>query len=429
MPKSDLQTVEQLLSHQTVEVIERAHLRRRLLRRRLLRRGEGLRVKLGIDPTAPDIHLGFAVVLRKLRAFQDLGHTAVLIIGDATARIGDPSGRSKTRPVLHHDEILANEKTYLRQMGKIINLASVEIRHNNEWFYRLSFADLVNLTKNFAAGLPKQSEGRSFTEFTEVVDNVLQKFTVARILERDDFQKRLKAGSPIGLHELLYSALQAFDSVAVKADVEIGGTDQTFNLLAGRDLQPHFQQPPQDVLTVPLLVGLDGKEKMSKSLGNYIGITEAPDAMVGKLMTIPDAVIADYARLAADWPEEKVKELPRRLKKENPRDVKLEVARDTAALYHGPAAAKRAAAEWLRVFHKKELPRKIPTRKLRTGDWNTADLLVAAGLALSKSEARRLIAQGGVRQSGTRVGRDAKTLSIQKGDLLQAGKRKFVRVG
>lgn len=395
MPRPRADVVDELLTHNVAEVVDRANLRARLLR------GEKLRVKLGIDPTAPDIHLGLAVVLRKLREFQDCGHTAVLIIGDSTARIGDPSGRSKTRPVLRHDEIIANEKTYLRQIGKVIDLTNAEVRHNNEWFYRPSFANLIDL---------------------------LQKFTVARILERDDFQKRLKARSPIGLHELLYPVLQAFDSVAVKADIEIGGTDQTFNLLAGRDLQPHFQQPPQDVLTVPLLVGLDGKEKMSKSLGNYVGITESSDDMIGKLMTIPDMVISDYARLAADWPEAKVDALSKRVKKENPRDVKLIIARDVVALYHGAAKAKQAASEWLRVFHRKELPRKIPAKTLRVGSWDIADLLVAAGLVASKGEAKRVLAQGGVRQNELRVEPNVQNLTITKGDLLQVGKRNIVRI-
>lgn len=396
MPKPSPTAVDRLLTHNVEQVIEKARLRARLLK------GEKLRVKLGIDPTAPDIHLGFAVVLRKLREFQELGHTAVLIIGDATARIGDPSGRSKTRPVLHHDEILANEKTYLQQMGKVLDLNKVKVHRNNEWFYKPSFADIIK---------------------------ILQGFTVARILERDDFQKRLKAGSPIGLHEILYPALQAFDSVAVKADVEIGGTDQTFNLLAGRDLQPHFNQPSQDILTTSLLVGLDGKEKMSKSLGNTVGITDPPDEMFGKLMTIPDAVIPDYARLAADWPDAKMKALPKRLEKENPRDVKLEIARDVVALYHGTAAAKNAAAEWLRVFHKKELPEDIPVKKLKKGEWDITALLVAAGLATSKSDARRLVAQGGVQHNGARVNPGTTALTIAQGDLLQVGKRKFVRVG
>lgn len=397
MPKPSPDAVDHLLAHNVEQVIETAH-----LRARLLQPSEKLRVKLGIDPTAPDIHLGLAVVLRKLREFQDLGHAAVLVIGDATARIGDPSGRSKTRPVLSGDEITANEKTYLQQVGKIIDLNKAEVRHNNEWFYKLSFVDLVAL---------------------------LQKFTVARILERDDFQKRLRAKGAIGLHELLYPALQAYDSVAVKADVELGGTDQTFNLLAGRYLQPHSKQPSQDMLTTTLLVGLDGKEKMSKSLGNTVGITDPPGEMLGKLMTIPDAVISDYARLAADWSEEKAKELPKRLKKENPRDVKLEIARDVVALYHGATAAKRAADEWLRVFHNKELPEGIPTKKLRKGEWDITELLVAAGLATSKSDARRLVAQGGVQHNERRISPQAAKLTISTGDLLQVGKRKFVRVG
>lgn len=394
MPETSSEAIEHLLTHNVEQVVEEAHLRARLLK------GEKLRVKLGIDPTAPDIHLGFAVVLRKLREFQDLGHTIVLVIGDATARIGDPSGRSKTRPVLKKNDIAANEKTYLQQVGMILD--RVEVRHNSAWFSKLSFIELTEL---------------------------LQKFTVARILERDDFQKRLKAQNPLGLHELLYPLLQAYDSVEVKADVEIGGTDQTFNLLAGRDLQPHFEQAPQDILTTLLLVGLDGKEKMSKSLGNTVGITEPPEEMFGKLMTIPDANIDDYARLAADWPEDRLRTLARRLKGENPRDIKLEVARDIVALYHGTAAAQEASTEWLRVFHDKELPKDIPTKSLRVGLWDVAELLVASSLASSKTEARHLVAQGGVQQNKTPLPADTKTLTIATGDLLQVGKRKLVRVG
>lgn len=395
MRKDRLAAVGRLLTHHVVTVVDRGHLRARLLR------GEKLRVKLGADPTAPDLHIGHGVVLRKLREFQDLGQTVVFIIGDGTARVGDPSGRSKTRPPLAREEIHANADTYLKQVGTFIDVRKAEVHFNSEWLDTLRFADLLNL---------------------------MGAFTVARLLERGEFAKRMRAKSPIGFHELLYPVLQGYDSVAVRADMELGGTDQTFNLLAGRDVLAHLKKPPQDILTVPLLVGLDGKEKMSKSLGNAVGITESPDSMVGKLMTIPDAVIADYARLGADWPEDKVKALTQRLKRENPRDVKLDVARAIVALYHGVPAARQAAGEWLRVFHQKELPKKVPAKKLRYGTWDIAELLVAAGLSISKSEARRLVAQGGVRHHDTRVGRDTQTLSIKKGDLLQVGKRKFARV-
>lgn len=395
MAKVDPLAVDRLLAHNTVEVIDRAHLRARL------QRGEKLRVKLGMDPTAPDLHLGHAVILRKLRAFQDLGHIAVLIVGDATARIGDPSGRSKVRPPLSDRAIATNAKTYFTQAGKVLRLSTAEVRRNSEWLDALKFVDLLRL---------------------------LGKFTVARVLEREDVAARMKQGTPVGLHELLYPILQAYDSVAVKADVELGGTDQTFNLLAGRDLQPSFQQPAQDILTTKLLVGLDGKDKMSKSLGNTVGITELPDSMVGKLMTIPDSALSDYARFAAEWSDAQGDALARRVKKENPRDIKLEIARDVVAQFHGAAAAQKATAEWLRVFHQKELPKKIPRSTLRAGAWNVDALLVTAGLVSSKSEAKRVHAQGGVRLNEIRVDSDVKDLTIKSGDLLQVGRRKFVRI-
>lgn len=395
MPKADAEAVEHLLTHNVSDVHDRAHLRARLLGK------EKLRVKLGVDPTAPGLHLGHGILLRKLAEFQALGHTVVFVIGDVTGRIGDPSGRMKARPPVDDEEIAINARTYFEQVGRFLSVKRADVRTNSEWLNSLSFKSVLEL---------------------------LSKFTVARVLEREDFQRRLERETPIGLHELLYPVLQAYDSVAARADLEVGGTDQTFNLLVGRDLQPYFHQPPQDILTVPLLVGLDGKEKMSKSLGNAVGVTEPPDDMLGKLMTIPDAVIPDYARLAADWPDDRVKKLPRRLQKEHPRDVKLEVAQNVVELYHGNTAAERAAAEWLRVFHKKELPSNVPKKKLKRGSWNIAELLVAAGLALSKSEARRLVAQGGVQHNEVRLSGDTQTLVLKKGDLLQVGKRKFVRV-
>lgn len=395
MAKVNAAAVDQLLAHHVVDVIDRAHLRTRLLR------GEQLRVKLGIDPTAPDIHLGFMVVLRKLRAFQEAGHTAVLVIGDTTALIGDPTNRKKTRPPLSPAEIHANTETYLAQVGRVLDLRRAVVRRNSEWLSLLKLPDIIKLA------------------------SVL---TVAHVLERDDFKKRLKARAEVRLHELFYPLAQAYDSVAVRADVELGGTDQLWNILTGRELQQKLGQQPQDILTTALLVGLDGKEKMSKSLGNDIGITESPDSIIGKLMTIPDAVIYDYARLAANWSVDVLKKLPARLQQDNPRDVKLAVARDTVALYYGDIPAKQAAAEWLRIFHKKELPQTIPTKKLRAGRWDVVDLLLAVELASSKSGARRLVAQGGVRLNGARVSAGVGTISIEHGTLLQVGKRKFVRV-
>ncbi len=359
---------------------------------RKLELGRPLRVKLGIDPTAPDIHLGFAVVLRRLAAFQRCGHVSVLIVGDYTARIGDPSGRSDERRILPNEVLDANAKRFAEQAYKILDRERTEIRFNGEWLGQLSYEEIVNLSRTI---------------------------TVARLLERDDFRARFVRHEPISLSELLYPVMQAYDSIAVSADVELGGNDQYWNLLTGRDVMEHFGLEPQVVLTLPLLVGIDGREKMSKSKGNYVGIAEPPEDQFGKLMSIPDDVLDDYWRLCLD------EEPPAG----EPMEVKLELARRIVALYHDEEAAQRAEEHFTRVVREHRPPADVPEERLPKGDQLhlPAVLVFALGLA-STSEARRLIQQGGVRVDGAVV----KELDVPRerleNALLQAGKRRFVRL-
>jgi tyrosyl-tRNA synthetase len=369
-----------------VDVIPRDELNRRL------RSGESLRVKLGIDPTAPDIHLGFVVVLKKLREFQDLGHTAVLVVGDYTARVGDPSGRSKTRPVLSPEEIEANTRTYLEQAYLVLDPEKTEVRRNSEWLAGLSLADVI--------------------EFTRAT-------TVARILERDDFSKRFSAGDPITLTELLYPLMQAYDSVALDADVELGGTDQLYNLLMGRHVMEYYGKRPQGVLTTPLLVGTDGAMKMSKSLGNYIGVTDPPNEMFGKVMNIPDHLMPDYYSLLLD----------RSMPDAEPVEQKRELARSIVRMFHG----ENAAAEAERTFDavvRRQVPEKVPEVELSgDGELWIVDLITLAGFASTNGEARRFIRGGAVRLDGEVIGDE--TLSLEGGDVigkvLQVGKRRYAR--
>jgi len=339
-----------------------------------------------MDPTAPDIHAGHLVVLDVLRLFQDEGHTAVLIVGDYTARIGDPSGRSETRPVLSREQVEANAQTYLDQAYRVLDRDRTEVRRNSEWLEGMTAADILHL---------------------------LGTQTLQSVLQREDFAKRLKEGHPVGAHEILYPFSQAYDSVAVDADLEIGGTDQLFNLLYGRDIMRAYGKTPQDVAVFPLLEGLDGVNKMSKSLGNYIGITEPPDEVYGKVMSIPDELTARYARLLLGRPE-----LPA-----NPRDAKAEVARGLVERLHGAEAAAAAEAEWDRRFRQRELPSEL--RELRASRPNLITALLEAGFAKSASEARRLLQQGGVRVNGDKVAED---VTLADEDVVSAGKRNFVRV-
>ncbi|MCE5202963.1 MAG: tyrosine--tRNA ligase [Actinomycetia bacterium] len=371
-----------------------------------LERGRPLRVKLGVDPTAPDLHLGHAVPLRKLRQFQDLGHMVVLIIGDFTALIGDPSGRNTTRPALSREQIETNAQTYVAQAFKVLDPAKTELVRNSEWLAPLTFEDLLRLAS---------------------------KFTVARILERDDFQKRYREGIGISLHELLYPIAQAYDSVAIAADVELGGTDQLFNLLAGRELMEKLGVEPQVCLTLPLLEGTDGFQKMSKSYGNYIGLTEEPGEMFGKVMSIPDEVMIKYYRLCTSLAVDEVEEIESRLASgaEHPNAAKRRLAREIVSLYHSPKAAAEAEEAFDRVFRQHQLPEDIPEFQVDLTDpVYLPALLSAIGLTATNGEARRLIDQGGVRISGSVVpsGGYHFARSVVDGAVVQAGRRRFARV-
>jgi len=373
-----------------------------------LGQGRPLRVKLGVDPTAPDLHLGNAIVLRKLRQFQDLGHQAILVIGDFTGLIGDPSGKSETRPALTPEEIRRNVETYRDQYSLILDPDRTRVVFNSEWLRPMTFYDVIKLA------------GRT---------------TVHRILERDDFEKRFREHLPIHLHELLYPLCQAYDSVAIEADVELGGTDQKFNNLMGRELQREVGQEPQVVLLTPLLPGLDGVQKMSKSLGNAIGITEPPNEMYGKVMSLPDALMIPYFEYCTLVPLAEVREIEAALRegRAHPRDVKQRLAREITATYHGEAAARAAEQEFARVFTGRELPEEIPDvtlsrQKLRQGTLRLVHLLAELGLVESNSEARRLISQGGVSLDGRRVDDVDAEIAVHDGLLVRVGRRRFARV-
>jgi tyrosyl-tRNA synthetase len=367
--------------------------------------GRSLRVKLGVDPTAPDLHLGHAVPLRKLRQFQDLGHTVVLIIGDFTALIGDPSGRNSTRPPLTVEQIDENATTYIEQAFRILDPDRTELRRNSDWLGKLGFADLLRLTS---------------------------RFTVARILERDDFAKRYSGQQSISLHEFLYPVAQAYDSVAVEADIEIGGTDQLFNLLAGRELMEKSGMEPQVCLTLPLLEGTDGVQKMSKSYGNYIGLTDEPDEMFGKVMSIPDELIAKYFRLCTAVPVDEVDAIEADLVagRSHPNLVKRRLAREIVSLYHGPDTGQGAEAAFDRVFKEHQAPQDIPEVVVDAGEEvHLPALLRDLGLATTTSEARRLIDGGGLRIDGEQVPPRTYDLPWEsvRGRVVQAGKRHFAR--
>ena len=358
-----------------------------------LESGKKLKVKLGCDPTSADLHLGHSVALSLLRRFQDLGHTAVLVIGDFTAAVGDPSGRDSTRPVLGREKILENAKTYTDQAFKVLDPAKTEIRFNSEW-------------------LDPFVTGKDLLQ-------TLQKVTVAQVLERDDFKKRMAAGSPISMLEVLYSLFQGQDSVALKADVELGGTDQIFNLLVGRQLQKQNGQEPQVAITVPLLVGTDGVKKMSKSYGNYVGLNDAPNDMFGKLMSVSDELMLSYYELLTSEDLATVKAL-------HPMEAKKQLAGLLTERFHGKEAAIAARANFEKVFSKKENPDDMPLIKPAEGAMLSA-ILVEAGAAQSKNKARGLIEQGAVRLKGEKILQDG-PLSYQDGDVLQAGKRAFFKL-
>src|SRR5258708_1561693 len=383
--------IGRLLSRNVEEAIEKDHLHT------VLSSGKKLRVKLGIDPTSPDLHLGHAVLLRKLREFQELGHQVVLIVGDFTGRIGDPSGRAEARQPLTADEIKKNMKSYLAQAGKILNIRKTEVVHNSDWFDKEGINEFVRLA---SAG------------------------TFEQVLRRADFQKRIEAGQGITFLELLYPLFQGYDSVKVKADVELGGTDQKFNLLTGRHVQRHFDMPEQDVMTVPLLEGLDGVKKMSKSLGNYIGLTDAPNDMFGKTMSVPDTLVKKYFMLCTDISEDDVNKLTKEL---GPKELKERLGYEIVMLYHGEKEAKGAQQNFNKLFSEKEITNDITELTIK-GTMSALDIVIASGTATSKSEARRLIEQGGL-DVDQKVQKDPKAeIVLRGGEIIKIGKRRFFKV-
>ncbi len=394
-----------LLRQRAVDLVSADELRERLASARAESRP--LRVKYGADPSAPDIHLGHVVGLNKLREFQDLGHTVVFIIGDFTGRIGDPSGRSQTRKPLSEEEVRENAATYRRQVFQVLNPDRTEVRFNSEWFSPMRFAEVIRLAAHA---------------------------TVSQMLARDDFSRRYADGQPISLVEFLYPLIQAYDSVMVRADVEIGGTDQLFNLLLGREIQKAHGQPPQIVMTLPLLEGLDGVQKMSKSLGNYVGVAEPPDEMFGKIMSVNDDLMWRYYDLVLACAPKEVEAMRSAVQmgERHPRDIKDDLARRIVARFHGETAARAASEEFARVFSKRDLPSQIPEIIWPVAEINTpvrlAEVLVRAGLAPSRSEARRLIQQGAVRVDDRRVTDPMETICVTAPTVLRAGRRGFARL-
>lgn len=367
--------------------------------------GIPLKIKLGCDPSRPDLHIGHSVVLRKLAQFQQLGHQAILIIGDFTGMIGDPSGRNKTRPALSLLETREHGQSYFEQAAKILDSEKTKIIYNSEWLAKMTFEDVIKLSS---------------------------KYTVARMIERDDFTKRFKAGEPISIHEFLYPLAQAMDSVAIESDVELGGTDQKFNLLVGRDIQREFNVEPQVILTTPLLIGTDGVEKMSKSYDNYIGISEPPQQIFGKTLSIPDNLIYKYYELATDVSNDELQEIKSKLADPslNPRNMKRELAKALVTMYYSQQAADEAQEEFDKIFIKKEVPDEIPVHILEQGksEINILDLITKVNFAASKSEARRLVVQGGVSIDGEKIDDAAATIILDKEKILKVGKRKFIKI-
>jgi tyrosyl-tRNA synthetase len=388
----------------SAEIIREAELTSKL--EKSAKTGMPLRVKLGVDPTAPDIHLGHTVVIRKLKHFQEMGHTAVFLIGDFTAMVGDPTGQSETRPPLTREQVNANAETYLEQVFKILDRDKTEIRYNSEWLDKLSSYDIVRLCA---------------------------KYRVARMLEREDFHTRLTNQQPISMHELLYPLLVAYDSVVLESDVELGATEQKFNLLMGREIQREYGQESQVAFTMPILVGLDGSRKMSKSLGNYVGITETPDQIFGKMMSIPDELMWSYYELVTDRAPEEIAKLKNEVSggRTHPMDVKMLLAQEVVRGFHGEAAARKASEMFQRVFRDRQAPEEAPVKNLAAGAPQMIKvLLTTLGLASSVSEAERLVKQGAVEIDGQRIDDPRKEVDLSKGRdfLLRAGKKKFVRV-
>ena len=392
-----------LLKKGAAEIIREEELKAKLLQS--IQSGKPLRVYLGVDPTAPDIHLGHTVVLRKLKQFQDMGHTAIFLIGDFSARIGDPTGQSETRPPLTREQVEQNSETYLKQVFKILDKKKTEVRFNSEWLEKMSGEDVVRLCSHYR---------------------------LARMLEREDFRSRLQNNQPISVHELLYPLLTAFDAVSLKSDVELGATEQKFNLLVHREIQREYGVPSQVVMTMPILVGLDGQRKMSKSLGNYIGITESPREMFGKIMSITDDMMWPYYDLLTDFPSAAIARLREEVQMGvlHPMDAKMQLAHTVIAGFHDEEAAKKAAEEFRLVFRDRQAPTEIPEMRLGWGTRPLFAVLTETGLAASRSEAERLIKQGAVEANG-QIEKDVKKMVVlNPGDMiaLRVGRKRFLRV-
>ncbi|ADL50239.1 tyrosine--tRNA ligase [Clostridium cellulovorans] len=364
--------------------------------------GKPLIVKLGLDPSAPDIHLGHTVVLRKMKQLQDLGHKVIVIIGDFTGKIGDPTGKTKGRKALTTEQVLENARTYETQIFKVLDKDKTEVRFNSEWLSQLSFEETIKLAATM---------------------------TVARMLEREEFKKRYENQVPISVHEFFYPLMQGYDSVAIHADIELGGTDQRFNVLMGRMLQKEYGQEPQTTIFMPLLEGLDGKEKMSKSLGNYIGIDEKAEVMYEKAMTVPDNLIIKYFNLVTDMHPDKVKELESTLRDEkvNPRDIKMRLAKEIVRLYHGEKEAEKAEERFMLIFQKGKIPTDIETVNVSENNFDIGEILVSEKFVASKSDLRRLIDQGGVKINNN-ILKDLAEIKIEKEMIVQVGKKKFIHI-
>ncbi len=396
MVKTDKTTVAEILERGVVDTIVRKDLEKKLAS------GKQLKVKLGIDPTGSDLTIGHAVVLRKLKQFSEAGHHVDLVIGTFTGRIGDPTGKSQTRTVLDMEQIRKNITTWMAQAGKVLDVDKIKVVYNHDWLEKLNFADVTNLA---------------------------MQFTVQQMLQRDMYQDRWKKELPISLHEFMYPLMQGYDSVALKSDVELGGTDQLFNLLAGRPIQKAYGLPEQNIITVPILEGLDGKEKMSKSLGNYIALNDSAADMYGKTMSIPDALIGKYFELATEVPMAEIKEYVKAMKEgENPRNVKMKLAYELTALYHGETAAHGAQDDFVKRFQKDELPENIPDVTVDSPQWKLLDLIEELKLAPSRSDARRMIDGGGVKLDNVKVSNQFEMVDVSTPVILTVGRKKVVRV-
>lgn len=403
MSDNEIQRQLKIVKRGVVELLPEAEFVEKL--KKSIEENKPLRVKQGFDPTAPDIHLGHTVGLRKLRQFQDLGHQVVLIIGDYTGLVGDPSGRSATRPQLSYDDLMKNAETYQNQFFKIVDRSKAEVHFNGEWFDKMTLKEIMNLSS---------------------------KFTIARMLERDDFEKRYKAGLPISVHEFFYPLMQAYDSVMIKADIEIGATEQKFNLVAGRHIQEAFGQVPQCILTLPILVGVDGTNRMSKSLGNYIGVDESPKEIFGKVMSIPDKLIYSYYEMITDVSDTFLAELKEKLSADdlNPMGIKKELGIEIVSMYHNRDLGIEACAEFERVFSQKGIPDEIPEFKIsKIGEkvW-IVKLLTDTKMSNSRGEARRLIKGGGLYLNNERINDDNLELDLDEGMLFKVGKRRFFKI-